>query len=199
VRAGCEQLPVPEALPPPRIDSIASAVLIPVFEAAGVARLVLTKRPETMPHHQGQIAFPGGKVDAMLDATPRDTALREAHEEIGLPRDAVEVVAQFPDVGTAVGVFVMTPFVGIIDPTVPLVPDPYEVDRVFDVALSELLDDGTYRSERWVMDGEERLVPFFDLEDETVWGATARVLVDFLACVTGTGDPAQAPWAWNSR
>ena len=149
--------------------------------------MVLTKRPETMPSHQGQIAFPGGKIDPAVDATPRDAALREAEEEIGLPRASVEVIAELPSVGTAVGQFVMTPFVGIMDPRPELVADAREVDRVFDVALSELLDPDIYRSEVWQFWGEARVMHFFDLDDETVWGATARVLADFLAVLTGTG------------
>lgn len=190
---------MPEPLPPPRVDSIAAAVLLPLFEDRGIdtddpagARLVLTKRPETMPSHQGQIAFPGGKIDPAVDASPRAAALREADEEIGLPPSAVDVIAELPSVGTAVGQFVMTPFVGIVDPRPLLVPDAREVDRVFDVALSELLDPEIYRSEIWQFWGEARLMHFFDLEDETVWGATARVLADFLAVLTGTVPPEPA-------
>jgi 8-oxo-dGTP pyrophosphatase MutT (NUDIX family) len=182
-------------LPPPRVDSIAAAVLLPLFAEQGVdneARLVLTKRPETMPSHQGQIAFPGGKIDPAVDASPRAAALREADEEIGLAPAAVDVIAELPSVGTAVGQFVMTPFVGIVDPRPRLVPDAREVDRVFDVALSELLDPEIYRSEIWQFWGEARLMHFFDLEDETVWGATARVLADFLAVLTATEPPAPA-------
>ncbi|MEX2100496.1 MAG: CoA pyrophosphatase [Acidimicrobiia bacterium] len=166
-------------------------MLVPLFEepdsaGLGEARLVLTKRPETMPSHQGQIAFPGGKIDAVIDSTPRDAALREAEEEIALPRDAVDVIAELPSVGTAVGQFVMTPFVGIIEPRPLLVAHPYEVDRVFDVALSELLDNDVYHSEVWDFWGETRLMHFFELEGETMWGATARILADFLAVLTRT-------------
>ena len=135
MRARCSVLPVPEPLPPPRVDSIAAAVLLPLFaervtatrDGSG-ARLVLTKRPETMPSHQGQIAFPGGKIDPLVDASPRDAALREAEEEIGLPPAAVDVIAELPSVGTAVGQFVMTPYVGIVDPLPELVADVREVD-----------------------------------------------------------------------
>ena len=166
-------------------------MLVPLFAEplAGEARLVLTKRPETMPSHQGQIAFPGGKIDAMMDPTPRDAALREAEEEIALLRDSVEIIAELPSVGTAVGQFVMTPFVGIIEPSPLLVADPYEVDRVFDVALSELLDDDIYHSEVWEFWGEARLMHFFELDGETMWGATARILADFLAALTRTDSP----------
>jgi 8-oxo-dGTP pyrophosphatase MutT (NUDIX family) len=200
VRARCSVLAVPEPLPPPRVDSIAAAVLLPLFAEQGGdangpagARLVLTKRPETMPSHQGQIAFPGGKIDPAVDASPRAAALREADEEIGLAPSAVDVIAELPSVGTAVGQFVMTPFVGIVDPRPVLTADAREVDRVFDVAVSELLDPEIYRSEIWQFWGEARLMHFFDLEDETVWGATARVLADFLAVLTGS-EPPEPAW-----
>jgi 8-oxo-dGTP pyrophosphatase MutT (NUDIX family) len=176
----------------PRPGARAAAVLVPVFDAVGEARVVLTRRPETMPSHRGDIAFPGGKVEPDLDVDARAAALREAEEEIGLPRAAVDVVAELPSVGTAVGQFVMTPFVGILDPKPQLVADSREVDRVFDVSLSELLDPEIYRSEVWQFWGEARLMHFFDLDDETVWGATARVLADFLAVLTGTVPPEPA-------
>jgi 8-oxo-dGTP pyrophosphatase MutT (NUDIX family) len=189
VRRRCAELPAPAPLLPPRADSISAAVLLPLFGDDHQARLVLTKRPETMPSHQGQIAFPGGKIDPAIDANARDAALREAEEEIALAREAVDVVAELPSVGTAVGEFVMTPFVGIVEPRPFLVADPYEVDRVFDVALSELLARDVYHSELWDLWGETRLMHFFDLECETIWGATARILADFLAALTGYPAP----------
>jgi 8-oxo-dGTP pyrophosphatase MutT (NUDIX family) len=189
VRERCADLPAPAPLPPPRPDSIAAAVLLVIFGASyaddAAARLVLTKRPDTMPSHQGQIAFPGGKIDPAVDASPRDAALREAREEVGLQPGAVDVIAELPTVGTAVGQFVMTPFVGITAPQPPLVPDPHEVVRVFDVSLAELLRDDAYRAEVWTWGEDEREMHFFDLEDETIWGATARILVDFLAVLVG--------------
>jgi 8-oxo-dGTP pyrophosphatase MutT (NUDIX family) len=164
-------------------------VLLPIFgSTAGAdadARLVLTKRPDTMPSHQGQIAFPGGKIDPTVDASARDAALREADEEIGLAPHDVEVIAELPTVGTAVGQFVMTPFVGVTAPHPRLTPHPFEVVRVFDVSLAELLRDDVYRSEVWTWGEDERDMYFFDLEDETIWGATARILVEFLAVLVG--------------
>jgi 8-oxo-dGTP pyrophosphatase MutT (NUDIX family) len=183
-----------EALDPNTRDA---AVLLPIFPEAtsrfgdgdGEARLVLTKRPEHLPTHQGEIAFPGGKVDPVVDASPADAALREAEEEIALPRDTVEIVAELDHIPSVGGPFVIAPFVGIVAPRPALVPAPGEVDRVFDVALSELLDDGVHREERWDMFGATRAMHFFDLEDETVWGATARILAAFLARLTGVELP----------
>ncbi len=162
-----------------------SAVLVPVFEVDGDACLVLTKRPDTMPSHQGQIAFPGGKHDPELDATLADTALREAEEEIALAREHVEIVGRLDGVGTVASQFVITPFVGVLDAPVELVAHPREVVSVFDVAIRDLLGDEVFRRERWTLDGLEREMDFYDLPGETVWGATARMLTNLLGWVTG--------------
>jgi 8-oxo-dGTP pyrophosphatase MutT (NUDIX family) len=170
----------------PQPNGRAAAVLLPVFEQDGGARLVLTRRPDTMPSHQGEIAFAGGKVEPD-DVDAREAALREAREEIGLQPETVEVLAALPAFGTVVREFNIVPFVGIVDGRPVLTPDPREVERVFDVSLDELLADGVYHEERWVLgaEGAERVIPFYELADETVWGVTARILTTFLARVVG--------------
>jgi 8-oxo-dGTP pyrophosphatase MutT (NUDIX family) len=175
----------PPPLPALQPGGRAAAVLLPLFEEGGDTRIVLTKRPETMPSHRGEIAFPGGKVEPGVDRDARDAALREAHEEIGLRPETVEVIAALPTLGTVVGQFMISPFVGVTDGRPFVNAESREVDRVFDVALSELLTDGVYREERWAWghDGTERAMQFYELEDETVWGATARILTGFLAQV----------------
>ena len=171
-------------------------MLLPLFEERGEARLVLTKRPETMPSHRGEIAFPGGKIEPS-DRDARDAALREAEEEIGLRRDEVEVLAALPTIGTVVGPFMISPFVGVTDGRPAITADSREVDRVFDVPISELLADGVYREERWAWDreGVERSMEFYELEGETVWGATARILTGFLAQLVGV--PASTDWGFG--
>jgi len=179
------------ALPPPaapdttfiRPESREAAVLLALFEDQGEARLVLTKRPETMPSHRGEIAFPGGKREA-ADASLEAAALREAHEEVGLEPGAVDVVAELDSLGTVASQFTITPFVGLLDEPPRLVPDPVEVVSAFTVPLSELLDPETYREERWRLFGDWRSMAFYDLPGETVWGATARILTGFLAHLT---------------
>ncbi len=156
-------------------------MLVPLFERAGEARLVFTKRPDTMANHRGEIAFPGGKVDPRVDASARDAALREAEEEIGLPRGSVDVIGELDTMHTVSGPFLIAPFVGLIEVPPVLVPDPREVERVFDVPLSELLSPEVYHEEHWELFGEHRSMYFFELADETVWGATARILAGFLA------------------
>jgi 8-oxo-dGTP pyrophosphatase MutT (NUDIX family) len=154
-------------------------------------RVILTKRPETMPSHQGEIAFPGGKLDDAVDTSLQDAALREAHEEVGLDPASVEIIAELDSMVTVMGRFMLTPFVGLLERRPVLTPDPTEVVSVFDVAISELLDDATFREERWdvpagvgVTPGRDRPIHFFELADETVWGATAHILANFLEHLT---------------
>lgn len=172
---------------------------MPIFEetppegGSPLARVILTKRPDTMPSHQGEIAFPGGKLEKSVDADLRDAALREAKEEIGLDPSLVEIVAELDGMTTVAGRFVLTPFVGLLPGRPELTRDPREVVSIFDVAISELLDDDVYREERWdipegfdLTAGPDRPIHFFELAGETVWGATARILVAFLEHLTAT-------------
>jgi 8-oxo-dGTP pyrophosphatase MutT (NUDIX family) len=161
-------------------DSVAAAVLVPLLEVGGEAHVLFIKRPETMSTHQGEIAFPGGKIDPAVDIDVRSAALREAHEEIGLEPAAVEIVARLGGVATAASRFTITPFVGFLDRRPELVLNPAEVVRVLQVPLSELLDASLFREERWDAFRQDMSVFFFELADETVWGATARILTDLL-------------------
>jgi 8-oxo-dGTP pyrophosphatase MutT (NUDIX family) len=167
--------------------SISAAVLVPLLEVDGETHILFIKRPETMTTHKGEIAFPGGKLEPANDTDLRATALREAHEEIGLDPGAVEIVARLTGVATAASRFTITPFVGFLAARPALAPSPAEVVRVLEVPLSELLDAALYHEERW--DGFQRdmSVYFFELADETVWGATARILTDLLTRLVTTG------------
>jgi len=157
-------------------------VLIPLYEVDGEARLILTKRPETLPSHRGEIAFPGGKAEPGESLV--EAALREANEEIGLDPAAVEIVAELDGLATVASRFSIAPFVGVMLEPPVLVANPSEVDGVLEVPLSEVLDDGVFREERWDLEGSEHSVYFFDLPGETVWGATARILTSFLEHLT---------------
>jgi 8-oxo-dGTP pyrophosphatase MutT (NUDIX family) len=168
-------------------DSRDAAVLIAVFEDGGESHLVLTKRPETMPSHRGEIAFPGGKRDPE-DPSLEAAALREAQEEVGLEPASVDVIAQLDSLGTVATQFTIAPFVGLLPAPPLLVPEPHEVVDAFTVPVSELLAPEAYHEERWHLFGDWRSMAFFDLPGETVWGATARILTRFLERLTE--DPA---------
>lgn len=171
--------------------SVPSAVLAPLVEISGETHVLFIKRPETMSTHKGEIAYPGGKRDPVVDPDLLATALRETREEIGLDPAVVEVVARLSGVATAASRFTITPFVGFLSHMPELRHNPAEVVRVLEVPLSELLDPAIYHEERW--DGFQRdmSVYFYELADETLWGATARILTDLLTrLVTG---PAVSP------
>jgi 8-oxo-dGTP pyrophosphatase MutT (NUDIX family) len=168
-------------------DSVSAAVLVPLVEIEGETHVVLIKRPETMSTHRGEIAFPGGKLDPGSDADLRAAALREAREEIGLDPGVVEVAARLTGVATAASRFTITPFVGFLASRPTLTPSPAEVVRVLEVPLSELLDERLYHEERWDGFRHDMAVYFFELADETIWGATARILTDLLTRLVVAG------------
>ena len=174
----------PPGVPPVSLvdGSVSAAVLVPLVEIDGETHVVFIKRPETMSTHKGEIAFPGGKLDPGLDTDLRAAALREAHEEIGLDPSCVDIVARLTGVATSRmgSAFTITPFVGFIRRKPEFVAHPAEVVRVLEVPLSELLDPAIYREERWDGFQHDMAVYFFELADETVWGATARILTDLL-------------------
>lgn len=160
-------------------------MLVPVFEEDGAARLILTKRPDTLPTHQGQIAFAGGKFDPAHDSDLAAAALREAHEEIGLDPRVVQLIAELDHINTVVSGFVIAPFVGLLAVRPAVSPAPDEVTSVFDVAIDDLLDDAAWREEIWDLPwAEGASMPFYELPGETVWGATARILTNLLTHLT---------------
>jgi 8-oxo-dGTP pyrophosphatase MutT (NUDIX family) len=178
-----------EVLPPPRPSELhtptsrAAAVLVALFEEAGEAHVILTKRPETMPSHRGEIAFPGGKQEPG-DPSLVAVALREATEEIGLAPEAVEVVGELDHLSTVASQFTIGPVVGLLAEPPLLRPDPREVAAAFAVTIADLLDPEAWREEVWQLWGMWRPMAFYDLPGETVWGATARILTGLLTFLT---------------
>ena len=153
-------------------DTPAAAVLAPLFEEdEGRVRLVLTKRPDTMPTHAGHIAFPGGRPDP-ADSGPVDTALREAQEEVGIDPGRVEVLGFLEPIDTVEFAPMVIPVVGRVFSPVTLLPDEREVDKVYTPLLSELAD-----SERWwSIPWDSWEVWYYQLGSDTLWGATARMV-----------------------
>lgn len=122
--------------------------------------------------------------------SPLRTALREAHEEVALPHTAVTPLGQLASLSTFVSNSLITPVVATIDGHHQWVADPGEVARVFPVALSELVREDTYRNEWWETPRGEINIHFFELDDETIWGATARMLVQLIDLLTDHGPDA---------
>lgn len=171
-----------------RADLVGSAVLVPITDR-GEPHLLFTKKSEGVPHHKGQFSFPGGIAEAS-DTSPVETALREAWEEIRLPAASVEVLGLLDDTETRATQFVITPVVGMIREPLPFTPDGHEIERVIEVPLGLLRDPAIFRTEMWIRDGEPHPVHFFQVsQEDVVWGATARILRQFLDLLGPEGGP----------
>ena len=151
-----------------------AAVLVPVWQQPEGAALILTKRSSHLKHHPGQIAFPGGKVDAG-DAGPQAAALREAWEEIGLDPARVTILGTLPLHETVTG-FAITPFLGLIRGDFTPVPEAGEVHEVFTVPLAFALDPDRFSIQRRRWMGEWRRYYAVPYGPHYIWGATARIL-----------------------
>jgi len=154
----------------------AAAVLVPIVDHPSGLTVIFTRRTAHLKAHSGQVSFPGGRAEPE-DPTPEFTALREAQEEIGLAAERVEVLARLPDYHTRTG-FRVTPVVGLVGAPVELVPDPREVEEVFEVPLAFLLDPANHRRETRELQG--RSVGYYVMRygTHTIWGATAGMLVN---------------------
>jgi 8-oxo-dGTP pyrophosphatase MutT (NUDIX family) len=151
-----------------------SAVLVGLFESTSGVEAILTRRSQNLTNHRGEISFPGGRLDA--GESVLQAALRETHEEIGLNPEDVEVVGELNSMATVVSNSHIVPIVGRYRTQPKLHAVNSEVDRVFSVPLLELTRQDTYRQEHWVFSDREFQINFFYLDDETIWGATARIL-----------------------
>lgn len=163
----------------PPENATASAVLIALFEGDEGVEVVLTRRSRYLTSHKGEISFPGGRVD--FNERVVDAALREAHEEIDLSPRYVEVVGQLSATVTPVSKSHIVPIVARLESKPSLAAHNAEVDRVFAVSLSELIRPDTYAEEFWGAPSDEHRLHFFHLADETIWGATGRMLYQLLS------------------
>jgi 8-oxo-dGTP pyrophosphatase MutT (NUDIX family) len=154
----------------------AAAVLVPLVERAEGFTVLLTRRTEHLPDHAGQVAFPGGRVDAG-DASVIDAALRETEEELGLARAHVETAGRLDDYLTGTG-YVVTPIVGFVRPPFELNPDPREVAAVFEVPLSFVLDRSNHVKRTGFWRGRARVYYAMPYGDHFIWGATAGMLIN---------------------
>ncbi|SDO25412.1 NUDIX domain-containing protein [Rhodoferax sp. OV413] len=161
-----------------------AAVLIPIVLhalAQGGPTVLLTERTSHMSTHAGQIAFPGGKVDAS-DADVSAAALREAWEEVGLASHYVQVIGRLPEYVTGTA-FIVTPVVALVQPGFTLVHQPDEVADAFEVPLAFLMDPAHHRRHAFAWEGVQRewfSMPYQDAQGERfIWGATAGMLRNF--------------------
>lgn len=159
-----------------------AAVLVPIVQRERLT-VLFTKRTSHLKAHAGQVSFPGGRAEPG-DASREFTALREAQEEIGLAPERVEILGRLPDYHTRTG-YLVAPVIGLLTPPFELVPDPREVDEIFEVPLAFLLDPANHRRQTRELQG--RTVGFYEMpyEGRYIWGATAGMIVNLCRLLAG--------------
>jgi 8-oxo-dGTP pyrophosphatase MutT (NUDIX family) len=173
----------------PALGRVNAGVLAALFEEDGEARLILTRRSSRLRTHKGEVSFPGGRLNEGED--PAAAARREAHEEVDLDPALVTMVGWLHPVTTLASPALIVPLIAVLPGRPHLVASPREVERIFDVALSELADPAIFHEERWQVPG--RIIPgspdnsfpvrFFEVSGEMIWGATARMLSELITIV----------------
>lgn len=161
----------------------AAAVLVPIVDRSEGLTVLLTRRASHLRHHAGQISFPGGRIEP-TDAGPFDAALREAYEEIGLPRERVKL-AGYLNPQLVVSGYWVTPVVGFIEPEFALALDPSEVESTFEVPLAHVLDPANYRPRERSLGTTTLRVYEIPYGPFNIWGATAAMLIELYRVVSG--------------
>ncbi len=166
-----------------------SAVMVVLYELGAEVNVVLTRRSPNLRHHAHEMSFPGGRRD-VEDPDLWHTALRESMEEVDLDPSALRRIGELDSFMTVGSRTVVHPYVVVADHCPQLTASPHEVESITHVSFGELLRDDVWREELWpipTLDGL-RAITFFELVDDTVWGATAAMLRQLLAMATGTDD-----------
>lgn len=138
------------------------------------------KRPDYDGTHGGQIAFPGGKWE-VSDKDLSQTALRETEEEIGLDQHKIKLLGKLSDLFIPPSNFLVSPYIGFVEENPTFIPDPFEVERIISCPIEKLIDKNTRKEGEILVRKEHRLqAPYFDIEEQMVWGATAMMLGEFM-------------------
>ncbi len=161
---------------------IPSAVLMPIYMRDGELHIVFTKRTTKLKEHKGQISFPGGKY-SKRDLNLLSTALRECKEEIGVEKRHVKILGELDDIITVTG-YLISPYVGLIPYPYKFKTSVNEVEEIISVPVSELLEPKNFRVEKSIkVNGKTFPVYYFFYQENIIWGATARILKQFLELV----------------
>lgn len=163
-----------------------AAVLIPLFERDAEPWVVLTRRTDTVRTHKGQISFPGGGEDPE-DDNLWETAMRETVEELGVHPGSIGYLGALDDYPTFSSGFVVSAFVGTIDPRQPMQPSEFEIDEVIEAPLRGLERVG--RTEIWEREGIRFPMHIFEVDGHYIWGVTAFILRRFLDVVADALEP----------
>ncbi len=159
-----------------------SAVLLPLYIKNGEYYLLFIQRTNRVRDHKGQISFPGGAYEED-DNTFQRTALRETSEEVGIDEKDIEVLGELDDIITIGSSYIISPFVGIIPWPYDIKVDEWETEETIEVPLAALLDSANVREETDILDGREIPAYFYHYGGKVIWGATARILHQFLGIV----------------
>lgn len=160
-----------------------AAVLVPLVLREAEPTVLLTQRTDHLYDHAGQISFPGGRIDPG-DESPEAAALRETEEEVGLPRERIELIGRLDTYLVRTG-FEVTPVVGFVHPPFEPHPDPFEVAEVFEVPLSFFMDRGNHERASREFQGTQRWFYVLQYQDRHIWGATAAMLVNLVDILDG--------------
>ena len=162
-----------------------SSVMIPLYEEDAQVHMILTRRSKMMRHHTSEISFPGGNSEPE-DTDEWSTAKREAYEEINLDPALPKKIGTLESFITVGSKSFVTPVVATLDGRPELKANPYEVEKILHVPLTELLLPEVYHEEVWELrNGQQRNIHFFELIGDTVWGATGSMIKQFLTIIHG--------------
>jgi 8-oxo-dGTP pyrophosphatase MutT (NUDIX family) len=164
---------------------IRASVLIPLFCKDASYHCLFTKRSDKVKHHKGEISFPGGNYDT-ADADLLATALREAHEEVGVKPQDVEIIGTLDEIMTMSG-FIVSPFVGLISYPYPFIPSPEEIEEIILLPLAGFLAAGVLSEGYRTYNERTEKVAIYQSGGHVIWGATAKILRQFLELIAAEG------------
>jgi len=184
-RRFCPELSYGRHFGPPAADVRYAAVLALIYPHVDQWVLMLTRRLDSLRHHAGQVSLPGGLMET--GESIEQTALRECHEELGVPPDQVRTLGRLSQIHIYNSNFLVTPVVASLRRVPRLTPNPDEVDEVIHIPLSALVDSDNLHWQSRFSFGIEFLAPHIRLEDHLIWGATAIMLGELIAILRGLG------------
>ena len=158
-------------------EGIPASILLLLYPLGGKWFFFLTKRSQDLEHHKGQISFPGGVVEK--NESKMNAAIRETNEEIGVDKDVIKIIGTLTPLYVPVSNFHISPYVGWTEEKPHTKVQDAEVNRVFSVSINDLVLEKNLKTKKDVFSNKSIKVPYFDLNGETVWGATSMILSEF--------------------
>jgi 8-oxo-dGTP pyrophosphatase MutT (NUDIX family) len=180
-----KRVSVGDSLMAPGSPLVRAGVLLPLFCKDGSYHILFTRRTDKVKRHKGEISFPGGIYDA-TDSDLSATALREAHEEVGLKPEDVQLLGALDEVMTLTD-FIVSPFVGLIPFPYAFVPSVEEIEEIIILPLAGFLKEGVLSEEDWTYQDKTATVYTYHCGRHIIWGATAKILRQFLNLITAAG------------